>query len=170
MSSAQGQVQHLNYQATFPLLLNIADEPTYFMALKDQAGLVKMYAMVNVQKYQVVATGDTIKECEQNYREILLENGIIDETEVNVEPEVTVPEVEILTASGAITEIYPLTVDGDSSLYIKLSDGDKTEHYYWINLTEGLNVVALNYQVGDTIAVSYEATAGAIRKVVEIAD
>ncbi len=52
MSSAEGQVQNLGYVATFPLLLNIADEPTYFMALKDASGLVKKYAMVNVQKYQ----------------------------------------------------------------------------------------------------------------------
>lgn len=170
-SSAQGQVQHLNYQATFPLLLNIADEPTYFMALKDQAGLVKMYAMVNVQKYQVVATGDTIKECEQSYREILVENGIIDAGEVNVEteqPDVVVPEVEVITVSGVILEIYPLTVDGDSSLYVKLNGSDNSDCYYWINLTEGSNVTALNYQVGDTIGVVYEVTEDVVRKVIEI--
>lgn len=61
MSSAEGQVQNLGYRATFPLLLNIKDEPTYFMALKDGAGLVKKYAMVNVEKYQWVAIGDTIQ-------------------------------------------------------------------------------------------------------------
>ncbi len=60
MSSAEGQVQNLKYQATFPLLLNISGEPTYFIALKDDAGLVKKYAMVNVQKYQIVAVGDTV--------------------------------------------------------------------------------------------------------------
>ena len=170
-SSAQGQVQHLNYKATFPLLLNIADEPTYFMALKDQAGLVKMYAMVNVQKYQVVATGDTIKECEQSYREILVENGIIEAGEVNVEteqPDVVVPETEVITVSGVILEIYSLTVDGDSSLYVKLNGSDNSDCYYWINLTEGRNVTALNYQVGDTIEVVYEVTEDVIRKVIEI--
>ncbi len=166
MSSAQGQVQHLGYQSTFPLLLNIADEPTYFMALKDQAGLVKMYAMVNIQKYQLVATGDTIKECEQNYRALLIENGIIEEEVVVPEtPEIVVPEVEELNASGAILEIYNLIVDGDSSLYVRLEDGENGTHYYWINLTEGYNVAALNFQVGDTMAVSYEATDGVIRKV-----
>ena len=46
MSSAEGQVQNLHYMATFPLLLNISGEPTYFIALKDDAGLVKKYAMV----------------------------------------------------------------------------------------------------------------------------
>ena len=57
MESAEGQVQNLGYQATFPLLLNVAGEPTYFMALKDDAGLVKKYAMVNIQRYQNVAIG-----------------------------------------------------------------------------------------------------------------
>ena len=66
MDSAEGQVQNLKYQAAFPLLLNISDQPTYFMALKDGAGLVKKYAMVNVQKYQTVAIGDTVAECEKN--------------------------------------------------------------------------------------------------------
>ena len=166
MSSAQGQVQHLGYKATFPLLLNIVDEPTYFMALKDQAGLVKMYAMVNIQKYQLVATGDTIKECEQNYRALLVENGIIEAEEVVPDkPEAVVPEIQVLTAKGAILELYNLIVDGDSSLYVKLDDGEQSAHYYWINLTEGENVTALNFKVGDMITVTYEATEGVIRKV-----
>ena len=54
MESAEGQVQNLKYTATFPLLLNLQGEPTYFIALKDDAGLVKKYALVNVQKYQIV--------------------------------------------------------------------------------------------------------------------
>ncbi len=78
MQSAEGQVQNLGYDATFPLLINIGGEPTYFMALKDNSGLVKMYAMVNVSKYQLVATGDTVKECDENYRMLLIDNGIED--------------------------------------------------------------------------------------------
>ncbi len=76
MSSAEGQVQNLGYVASFPLLLNISDEPTYFMALKDSAGLVKKYAMVNIQKYQWVAIGDTVKECKKAYNALLSTNGI----------------------------------------------------------------------------------------------
>ena len=169
MGSAQGQVQHLGYKATFPLLLNIVDEPTYFMALKDQAGLVKMYAMVNIQKYQLVATGDTIKECEQNYRALLVENGIIEAEEVVPEvPEIISPEIEVLSAKGTILEIYNLIVDGDSSLYVRLDDGENGTHYYWINLTEGYNVAALNFRVGDMVTMSYEATDGTIRKVIKL--
>ena len=75
-SSAQSQVQQMRYSATFPLLLNIADQPTYFMALKGEDGLVKMYAMVNVQQYNIVETGQTVAQCEENYRKTLLNNGL----------------------------------------------------------------------------------------------
>ena len=77
MESAQSQVQQMRYQATFPLLLNIADQPTYFMALKGEDGLVKMYAMVNVQQYQLVETGQTVAECETEYRQALAHAGLI---------------------------------------------------------------------------------------------
>jgi hypothetical protein len=56
-ASAEGVVQDLGYTATFPILLNIANEPTYFIPLKDAANLVKSYAMVNVARYDIVATG-----------------------------------------------------------------------------------------------------------------
>lgn len=165
MNSAEGQVQNLGYQAAFPLLLNVADEPTYFLALKDQAGLVKKYAMVNVQKYQLVAIGDTIKTCEENYRALLHENGIISAEEAEA-PGAGVTDTEVLTAAGRITEIHSLIVDGDSSLYMVLEDGEKGTHYYWINLTEGYNLIALRFEEGDTIAVSYELQEDdAIRKV-----
>ncbi|MDO4557156.1 MAG: CvpA family protein, partial [Lachnospiraceae bacterium] len=75
MESAEGQVQNLGYQATFPLLLNISNEPTYFIALKDNAGLVKKYAMVNIQKYQNVAIGDTVASCEKTYVKMLKSGG-----------------------------------------------------------------------------------------------
>ena len=86
MDSAKGQVQNLRYTATFPLLLNIADQPTYFMALKDASELVKMYAMVNVNQYQIVATGATLADCEANYRQMLLKNNLIsnDQSEIDI--------------------------------------------------------------------------------------
>ena len=105
MSSAEGQVQNLGYRASFPLLLNIADEPTYFMALKDDAGLVKKYAMVNVQKYQWVAIGDTIEECEKDYKELLSTNGIVSQS-----------QGERLEISGAI-ELIALVVFYASTHY-----------------------------------------------------
>ncbi len=167
MSSAQGQVQHLGYQSTFPLLLNILDEPTYFMALKDQAGLVKMYAMVNVQKYQLVATGDTIRECEENYRKILAENDIITEDEADMGSMGGNDTTEILTMEGTVKEVFELIVDGDSSLYISLKE-DK-EHLYWINLTEKDHVSAMKQvKEGSKLDFVYEEAGELIRKVTEL--
>jgi hypothetical protein len=58
--SAQGKVQNLHYIATFPLITNADGQPTYFMTLKDNAGLIKQYAFVSVSDYTSVGTGETI--------------------------------------------------------------------------------------------------------------
>lgn len=149
MSSAQGAVQQYNYQATFPLLLNISDQPTYFMALKDSAGLVKMYAMVNVQQYQIVATGYTLEECQENYYDQLLSNHLIAEPEPEItdEPE---PEPETKTASGVIADIRSANIDGNTIFYFKL-EGE--EVYYTIS-AKAYPIAAI-VNVGDEITVTY---------------
>ena len=117
MASAEGQVQHLHYQATFPLLLNISQQPTYFMALKDEAGLVKMYAMVNVSQYQIVATGATVGECESNYRQMLLQNNLI------AEGESTLPEEELAVTApltGVVQEIRSAVMAGETHYFISV--------------------------------------------------
>ena len=70
----------LRVQGNLPLLLNIHGEPTYFLALKDNAGLVKKYAMVNIQKYQNVAIGDTVPECEETYLKLIRGTGALRQT------------------------------------------------------------------------------------------
>ncbi|MBQ8994089.1 MAG: hypothetical protein IJ085_08270 [Turicibacter sp.] len=74
MSSAEGKVQHLGYKSGFPLLLNIENEPTYFMTLKDNQGLVKQYAFVNVEDYSKVGTGETLEEARANYTKLVFGN------------------------------------------------------------------------------------------------
>lgn len=111
MSSAEGQVQNLGYKATFPLLLNVANEPTYFIALKDNAGLVKKYAMVNVSKYQLVAIGDTVNDCEKTYISLLKNEGIN-----------TVDVSKTEKISGIIRKIAPVVIDGNSHYYVMLND------------------------------------------------
>ena len=112
MSSAEGQVQHLGYQATFPLLLNVAERPSYFMALKDSAGLVKMYAFVDVQQYQIVGTGSTVRESIADYLSKLEQD--IPEEENNVTTEIT----------GVIENIASAVVEGNTCYFIKISDND----------------------------------------------
>ena len=140
MSSAEGVVQHLNYKATFPLLLNIHSEPTYFIALKDNAGLVKMYAMVNVQQYQIVATGASVSECSANYSKLLTQNNIVGEAESLPQDEVT----------GRISDIRSAVIDGNTVFYIQLESG-KT--YYAISASASETAVILN--VGDRVTIYF---------------
>ena len=121
MTSAEGKVQNLGYQATFPLLLNIDSQPTYFMALKDKSGLVKKYAMVNVQDSQLVSTGDEISECEKSYRNLLKTGGIQTESTENAE------EKEI---TGKIRKIAQGVIEGNTHYYILLEVGDQVTLQY----------------------------------------
>lgn len=141
MSSAQGQVQNLGYQATFPLLLNISGEPTYFMALKDDAGLVKMYAMVNIQKYQWVATGDSIKECEKQYKQLLKNNGIS-----------TAVSEDSKEVSGIIANIMPVTIEGTSHIYFALEGKDEI---FDVDLSNSDLLAIIKYSAKDRIRISY---------------
>lgn len=142
MSSAEGQVQNLGYRATFPLLLNIADEPTYFMALKDGAGLVKKYAMVNVQKYQWVAIGDTVQECEKNYTELLNTNGIISSQ-----------AEDLKSITGKIAGVSPIVLEGNTHYYICL---ENSEDIFDIDMREISLIGIVRYQKGDTITFEYQ--------------
>lgn len=151
MSSAEGQVQQMKYQATFPLLLNIADQPTYFMALKDDAGLVKMYAMVNVQQYQIVATGQTVAECESNYRVMLKNNNLIDDQQTKLLPS------DQKTITGAVAEIRSAVMDGTTYYFIRL-EGDK--EFYAFSASDTPLAIVLN--VGDRVTISYQAAASGV--------
>ena len=144
MNSAEGVVQHLNYSATFPLLLNISNQPTYFMALKDYAGLVKMYAMVNVQQYQIVATGASVEECQSNYYKLLRQNKL-DTGEAPILP------ADEDTVTGIVTALRSAVIDGTTMYYVTLDAGNIV---YCISAGEVEQVILLN--VGDRITITYE--------------
>lgn len=139
MSSAEGKVQHLGYKATFPLLINIGGEPTYFMALKDSAGLVKCYAMLNIEKYQTVAIGDTVSECENSYKQMMSQSGIV----------VTQPK-EIKRVTGVITQIVPVVIDGNSHYYITL---DNQSVIYDVNVKDNPKIIT--YAIGVPVTLNY---------------
>ncbi len=142
MSSAEGQVQNLSYRATFPLLLNIAGEPTYFVALKDGAGLVKKYAMINIQKYQWVAIGDTVKECEKNYSALLSTNGIVSQQ-----------AADIKRVTGVVEVIAPVVIEGNTHYYICLQGNDSI---FDVDLGgDGLQGV-IRLKAGDRVSIDYE--------------
>lgn len=147
MYSAEGAVQQYEYTATFPLLLNIEGQPTYFMALKDASSLVKMYAMVNVQQYQIVANGYSLAECEENYKALLAKNDLIETEPEADEPEVAVTKKEL---AGTVTEIREAVISGTTVYFIKI-DTLPDSH---IRLSAGDNELAAIISVGDTLNVT----------------
>ena len=124
-------------------MLNVNGRPTYFMSLKDSAGLVKMYAMVNVQQYQIVATGTTVENCRQSYEKLLLEKNVISKEEV------TTNEI-----SGQIAEIRTAVVNGTSYYYVRLNTN--TDVYYVVSAAENPTVIICN--VGDSARINYRET------------
>ncbi|HEP1794204.1 TPA: hypothetical protein VB881_000820 [Streptococcus suis] len=58
--SAEGEVQEKGYQATAPSLVKLADTAYYLVSLKDDAGLVKSYALVDAEDYQQVTVNNDV--------------------------------------------------------------------------------------------------------------
>lgn len=154
MDSAEGQVQNLKYQAAFPLLLNISNQPTYFMALKDGAGLVKKYAMVNVQKYQTVAIGDTVAECEKNYEKLLADHGIA--SGAGTESDISM--------TGTIEKMAQAVIEGNSHFYITLGgegaavtglEAGQTEQKFIFDIPVTEYPEIVGYDIGDTLTVHF---------------
>ena len=147
MDSAEGQVQNLRYTATFPLLLNVAEQPTYFMALKDASELVKMYAMVNVNQYQIVATGATLADCEANYRQMLLKNNLISDDQGSID----VTPSDYKSVEGTIAEIRTAVVDSNSIYFLRF-DGESA---FSVRMSAAEVAYAPLLNVGDRVCVYY---------------
>lgn len=154
MNSAAGAVQDLKYSATFPLLLNISGEPTYFMALKDSSQLVKMYAMVNVRQYQIVATGSSVADCETQYQTLLQKNNIVEAAD---------PTADAGTVAGVIEDLRSAVIDGDTWYFIKLEDDPL---YYQISAAGSRNAVLLN--VGDEVTIRFVPSDGLIVDAIQL--
>lgn len=109
------------------------------MALKDSAGLVKCYAMLNIEKYQTVAIGDTVSECENSYKQMMSQSGIV----------VTQPK-EIKRVTGVITQIVPVVIDGNSHYYITL---DNQSVIYDVNVKDNPKIIT--YAIGVPVTLNY---------------
>lgn len=163
-NSAEGVVQDYGYTATFPILLNISGQPTYFMSLKDTSNLVKRYAMVNVQNYQVVVTGETIAECTEAYVAKLKQNNIIikvdideirDATDNNNPdapdlPDDVKPAPTTQKIKGVVTDIRSAVIGGETQYFIQL---EGSSVYYNISASASERAVLLN--VGDKVVITF---------------
>lgn len=137
MDSAEGQVQQMKYSATFPLLINLNNKPTYLMSLKDKAGLVKMYAFVDVVNYQKVVVTDSalgIEKAAQNY---LGGNIELDQDKMISE------KITISTINNTII---------DSNTYYYILDNQNNKYKASIKISKDILPFLKN---GDSINISY---------------
>ena len=133
MHAAEGEVQEKRYAASFPSLINVEGEPTYIMVLKDSGGLVKLYAAVNVEQYNLVATAATLEGCLNNYKALVGEEA---------EP---LPDPVETTVSFAIAQIHHVVIDGNTYIYLADADGNlyrakAADHENMLLLKEGDSV------------------------------
>lgn len=148
MGSAEGKVQHLGYTSTFPLLISVGGRPTYLVSLKDNAGLVKMYAMIDCEDYQQVVTVEKDKGLEYLKTQYVAAMNIVDLDNVE-EKQITLSEVSYVNISG------------DTYVYFK----DTEEFVYKAHIT--INEELLPFLVeNDVVTVKY--TKGNINSVMEI--
>lgn len=140
MDSAQGAIQEKRYTASFPSLINVDGQATYIMVLKDAAGLVKMYAMVNVEQYNIVATAKSQTEVFKQYKKMLVTEGKTGDKEESVKTaEITVEDI-----------VYIQNEDGITVVYIK-----DTEHGVYKKLfTEDENLIKISK--GDRLMITFE--------------
>ena len=138
MASAEGQVQQMKYTASFPLLINFNGKPTYLLSLKDDAGLVKMYAFVDVKDYQKVVVTDSSKGIQA-----AAENYLGDEKVIN--------EEKVTTKTITIKSIKSVVIDGNTYYYLT----DNNDNRFKISIKVAKDLLPF-LTSGDKIKVTYE--------------
>ena len=136
MAAAEGEVQEKGYQASFPSLINIDGHPTYIMVLKDSGGLVKLYATVNVEQYNIVTTAATQAECIKKYK-----------TALGIESDEITADIKEKTIT--IAAIKYIDIDGNTYIYLIDSDNN----IFKAKASANENMLLLN--VGDKVKISY---------------
>lgn len=160
--SAQGRVQDMGWKASFPILLNIDGQATYFMALKDNSNVVKSYAMVNVEQYNVVAIpvnqNTDLRSCLEQYISGLasLSPAVIIDFDFDGSGPAVTPgddpdpaETAKTTVSGTVSDIRSAVIGGNTYYYIEL---DSSGVYYYVAAAVTNKVMLLN--VGDSITLT----------------
>lgn len=172
-ASAVDLVQNYGYMATFPILLDIEDQPTYFMSLYGSGYTVKGYALVNLDDKTIVGTGlldiekshtNALNAAVENYISALKDKNVVDENAdaddykvdantstvagENVDGDTDAVEPEKLTVIGEITDIKTSVNDGNTVYYLQVKD-----KYYYIKVTDCMDVLLM--KKGDKVTVTY---------------
>lgn len=142
MRSAEGEVQDMGYKATTPIPLNVSGIATYFLTLKDNEGLVKRYAMLQIDGYSTVRTGATIPETKRAYINAVNNSG----ASVDFGS-----ETYGYTITGVVTRIGYNIESGETYYYMILDDDASKLYLASYMVSEELPIT----QVGDTVELSY---------------
>lgn len=152
MGAAQGEVQEKGYVASFPSLINVAGEATYIMVLKDASGLVKLHALVNVENFSVVATGETQAQAKEAYLELLIRNGLIEDSKL--------PVVETKRHTFTVARVDFLPINGNTVAYITADSGE----VYKCDFASNEKLILL--REGDGFTVEYEDEGSVLRQII----
>ena len=154
-TAAEGEVQQYGYKASFPSLINIDGYATYIMVLKDSGGLVKMYAAVNAEQYNIVTTASTQKECIEKYKR-RMSGGIdsaLEEESLTTDQQATSSQEEIIDESlfteqqVTIKKLEQIVVNGNTYIYL-LTTEDALYHAKYVDVLPMINVSS-----GDTLTI-----------------
>lgn len=188
MAAAEGEVQEKGYQASFPSLINVDDQPTYIMVLKDASGIVKLYAMVNVESYNVVTTASSLDECFTKYRALLGNGGDVQDSGENASDgsgaddgngqddgsnqengggddqsvDETEEPVETSEMTFVIAAISYIDVDGSTWVYLTGEDGN----VYKQRFADNENLIFL--KAGDSVTAQCAASADRIYRIYDM--
>ncbi len=144
MLAAEGEVQEKRYRASFPSLITVDDQPTYIMVLKDSSGLVKMYAAVNVEQYNLVATSADLKDCLQKYTRLVGGEPVVEETEEDLS--------SYREKTITVSKMVSVVKDGNTYLYI----ADEDSNIYYAEYAKVITMMLV--EEGDTITISTDGT------------
>lgn len=143
MKSAEGLVSDFGYTSTEPLPLNINGIPTYVMGLKDQEGLLKAYAMVNIENYSIAAKGASLSEANRAYIQAVARNST---THV-----VASDEAYGYTYKGKVQRISNVVEDGSTYYYLVVEGEEEKIFTASYMVSEELAVT----RDGDTVKITY---------------
>ena len=149
MRSAEGHVSDYGYSATFPLLVNVSGNPVYLMSLKDEAGLIKMYAMVDATDYQKVVSVSIDEGLETLKAEFISESDLdMTESEALKVKDTTVEDIRFIVSEG-VTKVYITDSDG---LRYKVEVNDTNEDILgFLDVADRIRVEYLETEIVNVI-------------------
>lgn len=148
--AAEGLVQNLGYSASFPNMINVDGEPTYFMVLKDAGGLVQRYALCNVAQYTKVVQAETLEGALKAYRTKMMLSPETEETtdDAGMATEAT---HEATTISGVVSQVTEAQIDGYTYYYFMLEGEEKI----FMSSIQNSNLQPLKLIVGAEVELEY---------------